>query len=231
MEIIPAIMPKNLYEIEEKVTQIMGSVETVQLDLMDGKYVSAKTWPFNNMAGASWQEILGEETGMPYWESVNYELDLMIEDVHKYWQDLVRIGPSRVIFHFPKNNDKKQELKDFIKNLDSFYKYEIELGIAYEHSDNLQDLLDVKDDIKFVQCMGIEHVGVQGAIYDETVVNRIKEVKENMGDVFISVDGSVNQDTIKDLLNAGATRFVAGSAIFNSEYPSMSINELYEIVK
>ncbi len=224
-------MPKNFYEIEKKLEQVVGSVNTVQLDLMDGKYVTSKTWPFNDMVGDSWQSLLTEEYGMPEWESVNYELDLMVEDVPNYFQDLMRIGPSRIIFHFPKNEIKKKELKDFIKNLDNFYKYEIELGVAYEHSDSIEDVMDIKDDIKFVQCMGIEHVGVQGALYDSTVISRIQEVKDKMPDMVISVDGSVNKNTIKELFDAGVTRFVAGSALFNAEYPSMAINELYEILE
>lgn len=230
-EIIPAIMPSSYRDIEQKIEKIIESVRSVQLDLMDGKYVSSKTWPFNDMQGSNWQDILNEVHGMPGWESIDYELDLMIEDVSKYWEDLVRIGPKRVIFHFPKNQEKKEELKNFIINLDQFYKYEIELGMAYEHGDNIEDLIDLKDEIKFVQCMGIDHVGVQGAHFDETVFERIENIKNNFPDFEISIDGSVNKNTISGLSDAGAVRFVVGSAVFNNEYPSIAINELYEILE
>jgi len=231
MEIIPAIMPTSYRDIEQKIEKIIESVKTVQLDLMDGKYVNSKTWPFNDLNGSSWHSILNEEHGMPGWESLDYELDLMMEDVPKYWEDLVRIGPSRVIFHFPKNNEKKEEFKKFILNLDQFYKYEIELGVAYEHGDDIKDILDIKDDIKFVQCMGIDHVGVQGAQFDETVFERIQKIKDNLPETDITIDGSVNFNTIGDLYDAGASRFVVGSAVFNNEYPSIAINELYDIIR
>ena len=230
LEIIPAVMPLSYRDIEQKIEKIIESVRTIQLDLMDGKYVSAKTWPFNDFSGSNWQNILNEEHGMPSWESVDYELDLMIEDVPKYFTDLVRIGPTRIIFHFPKNKDKKEELKKFILNLDNFYKYEIQLGIAYEHGDDLQDILDIGQEIKFVQCMGIDQIGIQGAHFDETVFERIEKIKETLPDVEITIDGSVNTHTIKRLHDAGAIRFVVGSAIFNNEYPSIAVNELYDLI-
>lgn len=219
-------MPNSYRDIEKKVQDVLSSVSTIQLDLMDGHYTSSSTWPFNDFGGQNWQDIVSEVHGMPFWESLEYELDLMINDIPKYWKELVLIGPKRVIFHFPTGQTKIDELKDFIKNLDTYYKYEIELGIAYENSTNPKDILDIKDDIKFVQCMGIDHVGVQGANFDQTVFERILWVKENLPDYPISVDGGVNTNTIKSLADAGVTRFVAGSAIFNNEYPATAIINL-----
>ncbi len=227
MEIIPAIMPRSYFDLEEKINQVVTSVPIIQLDLMDGKYVNGKTWPFDNLYQDSWLDILQENTGMPDWENIDYEIDLMINDIPIHFNDLVKIGPKRIIFHFPTGQNKIDELKDFIKNLDNYFKYEIELGIAYEHGTNPNDIMDLKDEVKFVQCMGIDHVGVQGANFDQTIFERISFVKENLPNHIISVDGGVNIDTIKSLRDAGVTRFVCGSAIFKSETPSFAINDLF----
>ena len=137
MEIIPAIMPANYRDLEKKVEQVVGSVKTIQLDLMDGKYVTAKTWPLNDMYGDNWLGLTREEFGMPHWEAVDYELDLMVNDIPNIFAELVTMGPKRIIFHFPTGAAKIEELKNFIKNLDTFYKYEIELGIAYDDDDSI----------------------------------------------------------------------------------------------
>lgn len=221
-------MPQSFRDLEKKVEQVLTAAQIVQLDLMDGKFTNGKTWPMNDLTGANWQDLLNEVHGMPYWESMEYELDLMINDVGAHWRDLVLIGPKRVIFHFPTGQAKIDELKDFIKNLDMYYKYEIELGIAYENGTNPDDIMDIKDDIKFVQCMGIDHVGVQGANFDKTVFDRIEWVKTNLPDYPISVDGGVNINTIKSLRDAGVTRLVAGSAVYNVETPSFAISDLKE---
>ncbi len=231
MEIIPAIMPRSYFDLEEKINQVVSSAPIIQLDLMDGKYVNGKTWPFDNLYQDTWLDIMREVSGMPNWENVDYEIDLMINDIPIHFNDLVKIGPKRIIFHFPTGQNKIDELKDFIKNLDNYFKYEIELGIAYEHDTNPNDILDIKDEIKFIQCMGIEHVGVQGAHFDQTIFDRINFVKQNLPDHIISVDGGVNIDTIESLRDAGVTRFVCGSAIFNAEIPSSMINELNNMLQ
>jgi ribulose-phosphate 3-epimerase len=228
-EIIPAIIPNSFDEISQKTKQILGLTETVQIDLIDGKFVKNKSWPFNSLLGLDWQNIVNEVSGMPHWNEVDYEVDLMINDIPMFWNDLVRVGPKRVVFHFPAEQEKVTELKNFIQNLDPYYKNEIELGIAYENATNTNDIIDVKDDIKFVQCMGIEHVGFQGEAFDETgetVFDRIKFVRENLPDKIISVDGGVNLDTIESLHDAGVTRFVCGSVIFKDPDPRMAISEL-----
>lgn len=229
IEIIPAIIPNHYNEISQKTKQVLGFTKIIQLDLIDGKYVKNKTWPFNDMQGLDWQNILSEDSGMPHWNEVDYEVDLMINDIPAFWNDMIRIGPKRVVFHFPQELEKIVELKNFIQNLDPYYKNEIELGIAYENATNTNDIIDVKDDIKFVQCMGIEHVGFQGEAFDETgetVFDRIKFVRENLPDKIISVDGGVNLETIEGLYDAGVTRFVCGSVIFADPDPRMSISEL-----
>lgn len=230
IEIIPAIIPNDYNEISQKAKQVLGFTKIIQLDLIDGKYVKNKTWPFNDIEGIDWQNILTEASGMPHWNDVDYEIDLMLEDAPKHFNDLVIMGPKRIVFHFPKDTEKVLALKDFIKNLDSYYKNELEIGIAYEASTNNQDILDITDDIKFVQCMGINQVGFQGAEFDETVFDRIKFVKENLPEKIISVDGGVNLDTIESLYDAGVTRFVCGSVIFTDESPKLAIDELYALI-
>ncbi|MFT6361213.1 MAG: pentose-5-phosphate-3-epimerase, partial [Candidatus Paceibacteria bacterium] len=44
--IIPAIMPERFEDIETQTGLVLNQVRVVQLDIMDGKYVSEKTWPF-----------------------------------------------------------------------------------------------------------------------------------------------------------------------------------------
>jgi ribulose-phosphate 3-epimerase len=225
-EIIPAIIPNNFDEISQKTKQVLGLAETVQIDLVDGKFVKNKSWPFNSLLGDDWQNIVNEVSGMPHWNEVDYEIDLMINDIPSFWNDLVRIGPKRVVFHFPQEAEKITELKNFITNLDPYYKNEIELGVAYEANTNTADILDIAQDIKFVQCMGIAEVGFQGADFDEGVFERIQFVRENLPGYIISVDGGVNLDTIESLHTAGVTRFVCGSVIFADPDPRMSIHEL-----
>src|SRR6185369_5235485 len=105
MEIIPAILPKNFAEIEEKVSLIVGLSKNVQIDICDGKYVPSTTWPYWK-ADENFEKILKEERGMPEWEKINYEFDLMIEnpteDDARKW---LSAGAEKIILHLESSPD------------------------------------------------------------------------------------------------------------------------------
>jgi glycerol-3-phosphate responsive antiterminator len=46
MEILPAIIPKSLKDLEEKLSQVRGLVRAVQVDILDGKYTLEPSWPY-----------------------------------------------------------------------------------------------------------------------------------------------------------------------------------------
>lgn len=216
MEIIPAIMPQSIYEIEQKVTPMVGRVDTIQLDIMDGVFTKRTTWPYI-AEDVSFDAIENEEEGMPFWDKVDYELDLMISDPEEKFKRLVQIGPARIIFHI----ESLANPASFFESLDQYYKDTIEFGIALNTTTNISSVFPLVDagHVKFVQCMGIEKIGYQGNPFDERVFDHIGALREKYPELMISVDGSVNQETAGRLLDAGADRLVIGSAIYNSDNP------------
>jgi ribulose-phosphate 3-epimerase len=215
MEIIPAIIPNTYEEIEKKVEMVHTNAKTIQLDFMDGTYVDRKTWPFKETTGVQFSQIIAEYIGMPLWESIDYELDLMMID--PVLDDLYKIGPIRIILHIGALTNPKE----YFSKIDQYFKEQIKFGVAVRPSDNLDIVYELIDshDISFVQCMGIDKVGYQGNPFDERVINQIKTLRSKYPDLPISVDGSVNNETAKSLIDAGATRLVIGSAIFSSNDP------------
>jgi pentose-5-phosphate-3-epimerase len=80
IEIIPAILPKSYRELENSVDSVHSIAPTIQIDFCDGKYVESKTWWYNGKDIEKKDEILAEESGLPFWDSTNYEFDLMVAD-------------------------------------------------------------------------------------------------------------------------------------------------------
>lgn len=74
--------------------------------------------------------------------------------------------------------------------------------------------------------MGIATIGRQGEPFDERVIEKIKSIRAKYPDMVISIDGGVSFDTAPELIEAGATRLVAGSAIFENPNPHGAIQEL-----
>jgi ribulose-phosphate 3-epimerase len=209
MEIIPAILPKNFKELEEKTEAINGIASLVQVDICDGKYVPTITWPYWKQ-DPDFEAILKEERGMPFWETVNYEFDLMIEnpteDDARKW---LSAGAERMVLHLGSSKDLNPVI-DVLNGL-------VEVGIAVSSADNIEDLAKYINKIQFVQIMGIRKPGFQGSRFENATFDIIKKVKELYPDITIQIDGGVSMDNAEELKNAGVARLVAGSAIFNSD--------------
>ncbi len=215
IEIIPAVMPKNFEDLKEKVSQVRGSAKTVQVDFCDGEFVKNKTWPYFDRDSQSLANILEEKEGMPFWEEVDYEFDIMVSNSHKNFDNFLRLGPKRVVFHLEAEGERDSFL-EFIESIDVYVRDVVQIGIAINTTTPVEEIFPFINHIDFVQCMGIEHIGRQGEPHDEKVISHIKTIHEKYPDVAISVDGAVNFDTAGALLDAGATRLVVGSAIFDS---------------
>ncbi|HRH30633.1 MAG TPA: hypothetical protein PK886_01010 [Candidatus Paceibacterota bacterium] len=227
-EIIPAILPEDFYEIEKKVRSVFRVCPNIQIDICDGVYVPSRTWPFVIKDDKFFADIMDERIGMPEWEHVNYELDLMIKNPNKRFEEFIKLGPSRLIFHF-RSFANTEVANEFFKNLDQFYKNNIEIGLAISAEENLSEIKEIIPEIHFIQIMGIKVIGVQGSPLDEEyfekVLEQISAIKKLYPEMPVSVDGSVSLNTKDVLLEAGADRLVSGSAIFQSADPLATIEQ------
>lgn len=217
-EIIPAILPKNYEDLKNKIALVRGMVNLVQIDICDGVFVPSKTWPFTT-GGAddyNFHKILNEEEGMPFWEDIDFELDLMVMDAVENFDVYTKLGPKKIIFHIEAVGNL-ENFKDFLEGIDMYIREAIEMGIAIDIKTPIDKIFPLVDKVDFVQCMGIDKVGFQGQEFDKKVLENIKILKGKFPDIPISVDGGVNFETAPILINAGATRLIIGSAIFNTD--------------
>ena len=223
-EVIPAVLAKDYNDLRQKIANVVNIAHIVQIDICDGKFVESKSWPMDRDDAESVALILGEEEGLPYWENLDFEFDLMVENAIKQFDFFVRLGVKRIIFHL--EAEDKSEFKEFIDSIDPYTRESLEIGIAINTTTSIEELFPFINSIDFVQCMGIAHIGFQGEGFDERVLSQIKGLKEKYPDLIISVDGSVNEDTAPLLVGAGANRLVAGSVLMRSFDVKETIKEL-----
>jgi ribulose-phosphate 3-epimerase len=224
MEIIPAILPKDFNEVEEKTALLVGLAPTVQIDICDGKFVPSTTWPYKKH-DENFDAIIREDRGMPNWEELDYEFDLMIknpsEDEARQW---LSAGAKRIVLHA----ESSEDLHPCMKVLNGL----VEIGLALNiHTpvNIIEKIESHKDHISYIQLMGIDKIGFQGQAFDEKVVQRIKEVKEKYPQMIVQIDGGVNLETAAILKKAGADRLVAGSVLFASDNIVDTYRELKRI--
>ena len=227
IDIIPAILPKDYEEMKNQISLVRGIVDLVQIDLCDGVFVPSKTWPFSTggFQDDKFMRIVNEEEGMPFWQDVDFELDLMVAEAVENFDIYTKLGPKRIIFHIEAVGNL-EEFKDFLEGMDVYIRDAIEMGVAINPQTSLEQLYPLVNYIDFVQCMGIAKIGYQSQPFDERVLDNIKTLKEKYPDLIVEVDGSVNFDTAGRLAEAGAERLAAGSVVFKSNDIRSTINEL-----
>jgi len=225
VEVIPAIMPNRFDELTSYVGLVANTVDWVQVDVMDGKYTESVSWPYAK-GSRFFEDVLDEDQGLPYWEKVNYELDLMVQDPYEEAPIWVQAGAARIILHLKSLSHRQQDPVALITQLkDSF----VEVSIAVVPSDDMEELEKFVPMLDAVQFMGIEKVGFQGEPFVPEVVDMIAQFHAAHPHVPVSIDGGVNPDTAELLVAAGVTRLVSGSYIFTSGDTRASIAELRQI--
>jgi len=216
-EIIPAILPKNYEDLKDKISLVRGWAPIVQIDICDGVFVPSRTWPYESTStDLHFTRILNEEEGLPFWEDIDFELDLMVADAVENFDLYNKLGAKRIIFHIEAVKDLK-DFQDFLEGIDPYMREVTELGVAINPSTPHSNLFPLIPYIDFVQCMGIDKIGFQGEEFNGKILDNIKILKEKYPELIISVDGGVDLETGAKLVDVGVDRLIAGSAIFNTE--------------
>jgi ribulose-phosphate 3-epimerase len=210
VEIIPAILPVDFADLNEKIDLIVGFTKTVQVDICDGQFTPSPSWPLRKHDD-NFEKLTKQEDGLPGWEKLNYEFDLMVNRPEEVVEKWVEVGATRIIVHAESRGDVRGALEKI--------EGKAEAGLALNMETSIDTIEQFKDLICCVQLMAIDHIGFQGQKFNEQVIDRIKEVKVKYPDLLISIDGGVSLENASRLIKAGANRLIAGSAIFESDNP------------
>jgi len=236
IEIIPAILPENIEELREKMSRVSGLTSLVQIDVCDGKFVPRKSWPYVRGGMEEFTKITNEDEGFPFWDSLDFEVDLMVKKPEEVVHDWIKAGAKRLVLHIETSSKMLgliEALRDEFGTAHNLaFGLEIGLGINLETpNEDLYEILDLVDEeghsiVDFVQFMGIRNVGFQNQEFDEGVLEKISDLRDLYPEMEISVDGGVDFDNAADLISAGATRLVSGSAVFESDDIAEAIHNL-----
>lgn len=210
VEIIPAIIPKNIHDLKEKLEKVRKLARFVQIDIIDGKFAPRPSWPYGEGDNESFGEIISEKEGLPFWEDFDFEADLMVQNPEKSIDDFIKAGFNRLIVHIESTEEIEKIIAIARGN-------DVSICLA-ENIETPNEMLEKWiDKIDGVQLMGISRIGFQGEPFDDRVIAKIKYLRERHPDLIISIDGGVSLQTAPELISAGANRLVAGSAIFGNE--------------
>lgn len=233
MEIIPAIIAKDLADLKEKIKLVEPYVRTVQLDVMDGIFVPNKTWPY--FGGQAIEDLEKLDT------KLFLEAHLMIEKPQEVMEQWLESKVKRIILHWEVlEKIHGHEMTPYktaagpgfpVTDLaEEAHKHNKELGVALNLGTPISILDMFVEDIDLVLLMSV-NPGSSGQKFIEKVIPKISALRAKYPSVKIEIDGGVNLSNAKILAQAGADILVVGSAIFENDNVGQTIKNLKESLK
>ncbi len=188
------------------------NTDFIHLDIMDGIFVKNTTW------GILEVEDLFKNHIRPI------DVHLMVKDIKGYVDDFSILNPLYITFHYEATK-KVDEVIDYIKSKN------VKVGIAISPSTDPVVLLPYLSKVDLVLVMSVEP-GKGGQSYIPSSTSKINVLKDYRRrkklNYQIEVDGGINNETIKEAINADI--FVVGSYITSNNYKD-KINEIKNIIK
>lgn len=232
MNIIPGILESSFETISDRVSEVAHFVSKVQIDICDGLFVQSKTWPYSHIKTGRIEDnfhikqLQSEDIGLPMWDTVEYQYDLMIKDPWRTISTWAKTGATSVVIH-PTACDSIEKLEETLRlaqdfMLDTYISYTYDEWIAVKtDADVLKQLIQTVRElaVKGFQAMTIEHIGVQGQQFDNRWAEEIVEVKKIFPELHMQFDGGIGEKKEKYINKEIIDSLIIGSGIFAEGNP------------
>lgn len=194
--ITPAILTDNLETFKESLKKVDGHFSAVQIDVMDGVFVDNKSF--------SEREELNNVNSEAY-----FELHLMVKDPISEltsWKDVANV--TSAVFHIESETNPEECIK-------TIREHGWKVGVALNPETPISQILPYANSVDEILFMTV-HPGHQGSPFVPEVLEKIKEFKKLGHSAICSADGSINESTIKSVVEAGGDKLYIGGALIKA---------------
>ncbi|WP_193073124.1 ribulose-phosphate 3-epimerase [Pseudomonas sp. FME51] len=200
--IAPSILSADFARLGEDVDRVLAAgADIVHFDVMDNHYVPNLT--IGPMVCTALRK---------YGVTAPIDVHLMVRPVDRLIGDFLEAGASFITFH-PEASDHVDRSLQLIKSGGA------KAGLVFNPATSLDALKYVMDKVDMILLMSV-NPGFGGQKFIPGTLDKLREARALIDasgrDIRLEVDGGVNVQNIRQVAEAGADTFVAGSAIFNA---------------
>ena len=212
VHVTPSILSADFSNLAVHVKELMDvGCRVIHCDVMDGHFVPPIT--FGPMVVAALRESLPDDAYL--------DVHLMIERPERHVGEFAKAGADGITIHVEATPHIDYTLSA-IREAGCTAGLVVCPGTPPDHF--------TESDVELALIMTV-NPGWGGQPFLRNQLDKIRRVREMLGpDVPIEVDGGVNPETAAECKEAGATWFVAGSAIFGSDDPVAAYREIADAV-
>ena len=201
IKISPSILSADFSQLGNEIKRLEdGGADMIHVDVMDGHFVP------NLTIGPPVIKTLRNYTKLPF------DVHLMIAPVHKYIKNYAEAGADIITIH-PEATDNLKESINHIKELGK------KVGVSLNPNTKIDIIKEFFSEINLILIMSV-HPGFGGQKFIPEVLVKIKELKkikdQQNFNFDIEVDGGINFDNSKLVIEAGANILVSGTTIFKN---------------
>ena len=212
--IAPSVLAADFGNIQRDFEMINASkADWFHIDVMDGVFVP------NISFGMPVISAMKKHAKKPL------DVHLMIVNPDQYISTFKNIGADILTVHY-------EACTHLHRTLQAIKAEGMKAGVALNPHPPIHLLEDIIHDIDLVCIMSV-NPGFGGQTFIEHTYNKVRELKmlidKKETSTLIEIDGGVNINNAKALIDAGADVLVAGSFVFKSENPELTIQELKEV--
>ena len=201
IQISPSILSADFSQLGTEIKRLEeGGADMIHVDVMDGHFVP------NLTIGPPVIKALRKHC------SLKFDVHLMISPVHKYIEAYADAGADIITIH----PEATQNLRESIKTIKDLKK---KVGVSLNPDSKIELISEFLDQIDLVLIMSV-NPGFGGQKFMPEVLDKIRELKKIQKvkkiNFDIEIDGGINFDNSKTVIEAGANILVSGTTIFKS---------------